>query len=146
MPNVIIAFRVSKGGYLRKHFNEKRAGLSPYVSIWTFGNKVQYYITTPKPIPHPNDPELKINEVTFTFNSFDWIIMNGVKCKHGYKQCKFSSEIASENEIKYRIAICAFQIDDISRFKEYFPDYFWNGKNSDEAKDFDGKFKKQPFH
>lgn len=85
---------------------------------------------------HPNDPLLSISEVNFSFDSFDWLIMDGVLCKHGYKQCKDTSDFACDGEINYRIGVCAFQIDDLSRLREYFPEYFWNGKAWGKQKEF----------
>jgi len=131
-PNVLISFLVFHGGTLQTHINDDCG--SPFVAVWTFGNSLLYKMRPPnakrKLIRRQSLGENTISEseITFDFNSGDFLIFDGRKVPHGYLQCNdatFDSTCSMSDYIKgkFRLGITLAQYDDPSKL----PVYFYNG-------------------
>jgi hypothetical protein len=141
-PNILLCFLVQPGGSLRLHKNEVTSS-QPFIAIWSFGCTITFVIR-----PHRKKSENKgqskesatPSEMEFNFKSQDFLMIDGVKVKHGYKECKeetFSSEgkvslyypqIGVTNE--YRLGIVLIQFDNLDEV----PTYFYNGKPHSQPK------------
>jgi hypothetical protein len=141
-PNVILCFLVKQGGYLRLHHNEKTSD-QPFIAIWSFGCTLTYVLRPyrDKSTDKKQTKEThRTSEFEFNLKSQDFLMIDGVKVKHGYKECN-EFTFMSEGKVplyheqigvteEYRLGIVLFQFDDIIDV----PVYFYNGKAHSEPK------------
>jgi hypothetical protein len=134
-PNVMLCFFVEPGGSLKGHVNEKTNN-QPWVAIFNFGCTLTY---TVKPYKIKTDDKLQTSEEVrnseheFNFKSQDFVIFDGVKVYHGYKECKGPSFVC-EGKVPFyfpqygitdpfRLGVVLMQFDNLSKL----PTYFYHG-------------------
>jgi hypothetical protein len=134
-PNVILCFFVEPGGSLRSHINEKTSD-QPWVAIFNFGCTLTYTVKAYKNKTEDKlqtREEVRNSEYEFNFKSQDFVIFDGVKVPHGYKECKKTS-FTCEGKVPFyfsqygitdpfRLGVVLMQFVNLSDL----PNYFYHG-------------------
>jgi hypothetical protein len=141
-PNVLLCFLVEPGGSLRSHKNEVTSS-QPFIAVWSFGCSITYQLRRyrKKSDNKGQTNELSTtSEIEFNFKSQDFLMIDGVKVKHGYKECE-KETFYSECKIpllfpqigvtgEYRLGLVLIQFDNIDEV----PIFFYNGKPHSQPK------------